>query len=56
VRKLAASLKKGIGLQNTEDRLKAHYTDKAEMKLGVSDLGGLKIGLIMPFQTRAGTA
>lgn len=56
VRKLAASLKKGIGLQNTEDRLKAHYTDKAEMKLGVSDLGGLKIELIMPFQTRAGTA
>jgi len=56
VRKLATGLKKGIGLQNTEDRLKAHYTNTAEMRVGVSELGGLKIELIMPFQTSADPA
>lgn len=53
---LVSSLKKGIGLQNTENRLKAHYKDDAAMKLSVSELGGLKIDLIMPFQTAVGSA
>lgn len=46
-----SKLKKGVGLKNTEDRLKMHYQDKSAMKLGSSDLGGLKINLTMPLIT-----
>lgn len=48
---LAANIKKGVGLQNIEDRLKMSYTDQAIMKLSLSELGGLKVDMQFPFQS-----
>ena len=45
-----STLEKGVGLQNTEERLRTHYKGQATMSLGVSNLGGLKIDLRLPFQ------
>ena len=49
-------LEKGVGLENTEARLRAHYKGAASLKLGVSDLGGLKIDISFPFQTESSLA
>ena len=48
---LLSTLKKGVGLQNTEDRLTMHYKEEGRMILNASEHGGVKIDLIMPFQT-----
>ena len=50
INEVLSSLKKGVGLKNTEERLYTHYEGRASLSLGVSDLGGLKIDLVMPFQ------
>lgn len=47
---ILSTLEKGVGLQNTEERLRTHYKGQAIMGLGVSNLGGLKIDLRLPFQ------
>jgi len=50
INEILSSLKKGVGLKNTEERLRTHYEDRGSLSLGVSDLGGLKIDLTFPFQ------
>lgn len=45
-----SDLKKGVGLKNAEDRLHTHYKGQASLTLGVSDLGGLKVDLTLPFE------
>jgi len=42
-------LKKGVGLQNIEGRVKTHYGDDGHVKYAISDLGGLEVKLLFPF-------
>lgn len=43
-------LKKGVGLQNIEGRVKAHYGDNGRVQYAVSDLGGLEVKLSFPYK------
>ncbi|MEP6343132.1 MAG: histidine kinase [Maricaulaceae bacterium] len=53
VDEVLSNLKKGVGLKNMEDRLRVHYQNESDMILGGSDLGGLKIDLIMPLRRQS---
>lgn len=46
---IVADLKKGVGLQNTESRVKTHYPQRGAVTYGVSDLGGLQVTLKLPY-------
>ena len=50
IHEILSHLEKGVGLQNAEDRLRIHYKGEASLRLSVSDLGGLKVDLDIPFQ------
>ena len=51
INEVLAELTKGVGLKNTEERLRTHYNSEGTMTLGASELGGLKVDLVFPFQT-----
>jgi len=42
-------IKKGVGLQNIEGRMKAHYRGKGHVHYAVSDMGGLEVTLSFPY-------
>jgi len=42
-------IKKGVGLQNIEGRMKAHYRGKGRVHYAVSDMGGLEVTLSFPY-------
>ena len=44
-----ADLKKGVGLQNTEGRIKAHYGELGHVGYAISSLGGLEVTLTFPY-------
>ena len=46
-------IKKGVGLQNTEARMKAHYRGNGDVHYAVSDMGGLEVSLSFPYVTAA---
>lgn len=46
-------MNKGVGLKNTEERMKAHYGDDGHVDYAVSDLGGLDVTLSFPYKTIA---
>ncbi len=43
-------LKRGVGLRNIYERLQSHYSESAELKFFKSDLGGLKVKIVMPLK------
>jgi len=45
-------IKKGVGLQNIEGRVKTHYGDDGHVQYAVSDLGGLEVKLSFPYKPR----
>jgi len=45
-----SGIQQGIGLQNIAERLKAHYQEAAAMQLDLSDMGGLKVSLRLPYR------
>ena len=46
-----SKLKKGVGLQNIEGRIKAHYGENGYVHYAVSDLGGLEVTLSFPYKS-----
>ncbi len=42
-------IEKGIGLQNIEKRIQAHYGDQGHVDYAVSDMGGLDVSLYFPY-------
>ena len=46
-------IKKGVGLQNTEARMKAHYRGNGDVHYAVSDMGGLEVSLSFRYVTAA---
>jgi len=45
-----AEIEKGVGLQNIEGRIKAHYGAEGQVDYAVSDLGGLEVTLLFPYR------
>ena len=50
------SIVKGIGLSNIENRLAAHYNNKASVQYSGSVLGGLHVTLRIPYETESQAA
>ena len=46
-----AKIKKGVGLQNIEGRIKTHYGESGHVYYAKSDLGGLDVKLSFPYKT-----
>lgn len=44
-----SKIKKGVGLQNIEGRIKTHYGEDGHVHYAVSDLGGLEVKLSFPY-------
>jgi len=45
-------IEKGVGLQNTEGRIEAHYGEHGYVDYSTSDLGGLEVKLSFPYRSR----
>jgi len=43
------TLQKGVGLNNTEGRIAAHYGSKGQVRYSLSELGGLCVSLQLPY-------
>ncbi len=46
---IVTGLKKGVGLHNTEARIKAHFAGRGSVSYDASDLGGLQVTLSFPY-------
>ena len=44
----------GLGLQNVRERIATLYGERGRLKTGSSDLGGFRVDLAFPFETRLG--
>jgi two-component system, LytTR family, sensor kinase len=45
----------GIGLRNTASRLRARYGDRADLRVGASELGGAEVSITVPFEPAEAT-
>jgi two-component system, LytTR family, sensor kinase len=53
-RGLAEQVRLGVGLSNTEARLRHLYGDQQRLQMSVASGGGASVGMAFPFRTKAG--